>query len=82
MKYCGSITTTGHGMADVCGQPVWGPGSALHQCYKCELEQTKEFEVACREWLLGCSCAPKGEPWKCEECTKAFHDRISGLAAE
>lgn len=39
-----------------------------------------QFEAACREWIKGCSCAPKGEPWRCEACTEAFASRIRELA--
>lgn len=45
------------------------------------LSAQNDFEKACREWMRGCSCAPDGEPWRCEECTRGFHDRIKGLVS-
>lgn len=42
-------------------------------------ESMNPFEYACREWVRGCTCAPTGQPWKCEECTLGFHGRIVSL---
>lgn len=38
-----------------------------------------DFEVACREWLKGRTCAPAGKPWECVACTEAFHRRLLRL---
>lgn len=38
------------------------------------------WEQACREWMKGCSCAAKGQPWQCIACTRAFHGRLETLA--
>lgn len=43
------------------------------------------FEIACREWAKGCSCADAGSPEDCAECTQAFLDRVKklcGICAE
>jgi hypothetical protein len=30
------------------------------------------FAGACREWIKGCTCAPRDAPQECKECTDAF----------
>lgn len=37
------------------------------------------YEEAAREWMKGCSCAPKGRPWECVACTEAFHAHLRML---
>ena len=39
-------------------------------------------EGVCMEWLRGCTCAPKGKPWECAECTEGFHKRLIELTGE
>lgn len=46
------------------------------------MEKQNEFEVACLEWIKGCSCAPDGKPWECEACTEGLHTRILNLVAQ
>jgi hypothetical protein len=36
------------------------------------LSPDQDLAAACREWIKGCSCAPKDAPWDCKECTDAF----------
>jgi len=38
-----------------------------------------KFEVACREWLKGCSCSSKDNQEECKECTKAFHNALRNV---
>lgn len=41
-----------------------------------------KFEVACLEWLKGCSHFPKQAPWECNECTIAFTGHLILLRGE
>jgi hypothetical protein len=38
-----------------------------------------DVESVCREWMKGCSCAPKDKPWECVACTEGFHRRLMQL---
>ena len=37
---------------------------------------TERVAELCSEWLRGCSNAPEGKPWECEECTTAFRNAL------
>lgn len=46
------------------------------------MEKQNQFEVACLEWIKGCSCAPDGKPWECEACTEGFHKHLLTIVAK
>lgn len=35
-----------------------------------------------REWRKGCSVAPKGQPWQCDDCTAGMLEAIDSVSAE
>lgn len=41
-----------------------------------------KFEVACLEWLKGCSCSTEQSPWECRECTRAFMKHLMLLKGD
>ena len=38
-----------------------------------------KYEIACKEWLKGCSCTDAGKQEQCKECTLVFLNYIKTL---
>jgi len=54
---------------------------SLDEC-KATVTPHNKYEIACKEFLKGCSCSSVGNPGECPECVKAFFDHIRGLAVD
>ena len=44
--------------------------------------QENKYEIACKEFLKGCTCVRKDKQEECPQCLKAFCDHIRKLAKE
>jgi hypothetical protein len=45
-------------------------------------EAINKYEIACKEFLKGCSCAKPDHQEECPECLKAFCNQLRNLAGE
>ena len=41
-----------------------------------------KYEVACKQFLRGCTCAPKDKQEECKECLTAFCNHLRDLQQE
>jgi hypothetical protein len=42
------------------------------QALSASITADQDLATACREWIKGCTCAARGTPQECEECTDGF----------